>query len=250
VEQQEEDKVIKIDPMVANSCRASYRLNELEEFQEDIKTLSPENAEKLGKSIIENGFNMPFFVWRELDGEDDLTSNETIHLIDGHQRKKVLEQLKGDGYILPEFFPCIKVSAKDIGEAKRKVLSFVSQMGVVDQQKLFEYMVGNDITISDLKDNFSIPDLQVFKFEDDFFNTKLEELGDPDLQGDTDSLLDADKKNDPFTQKVIIILSNEQKDIFDIAIGKAKQSENCEDEFNQDKRGNAIAAILRKYIDG
>lgn len=61
----------------------------------------------------------------------------------------------------------------------------------------------------------------------------------PDLNGD-----------EPDCQQVTFVLSNEQKDLLDEAIAKAKKEENCEDELNQNSNGNALAAILKRYVYG
>jgi hypothetical protein len=54
--------------------------------------------------------------------------------------------------------------------------------------------------------------------------------------------------NDPDCQQVTFILSNEQKDILDEAMDKAKEKEDCTDEINQNKNGNILSAILRAYV--
>ncbi len=54
--------------------------------------------------------------------------------------------------------------------------------------------------------------------------------------------------SDPDIQQVTFTLSNEQKDILDEAMDKAKKEEDCTDEINQNKNGNILAAILRAYV--
>jgi hypothetical protein len=55
---------------------------------------------------------------------------------------------------------------------------------------------------------------------------------------------------EPNCQQVTFVLSNEQKDILDEAIKKAKKEEHCEDELNQNSNGNALAAIVKRYVNG
>ena len=55
---------------------------------------------------------------------------------------------------------------------------------------------------------------------------------------------------DPDCQRVTFVLSNEQKDLLDEAMEKAKKSEDCSDEINQNSNGNTLAAILRRYVHG
>lgn len=56
--------------------------------------------------------------------------------------------------------------------------------------------------------------------------------------------------NDPDFQQRTFILSNEQSDILDDAIAKSKKEEDCYDEINKNSNGNALAAILKRYVHG
>ena len=56
--------------------------------------------------------------------------------------------------------------------------------------------------------------------------------------------------DDPQCQQVTFVLSSEQKDILDEAMEKAKKNEDCLDEINQNKNGNILAAILKRYVYG
>lgn len=56
-------------------------LDELVEFQGELKTLSPENAARLRREILELGFSEPISVWQH-DG--------TCYILNGHQRVTVL----------------------------------------------------------------------------------------------------------------------------------------------------------------
>lgn len=58
------------------------------------------------------------------------------------------------------------------------------------------------------------------------------------------------KSEEPDCQQVTFVLSNEQKDILDEAISKAKKDEDCSDELNQNSNGNALAAIVKRYVYG
>ena len=68
---------------------------------------------------------------------------------------------------------------------------------------------------------------------------KVEEAPLPDLA-----------TGDPDFQQVTFTLSNEQKDILDEAIAKAKAEEDCSDEINPNSNGNVLAAILKRYVHG
>jgi len=70
------------------------------------------------------------------------------------------------------------------------------------------------------------------------FNTEVDEVDMPDL-GDG---------SDPDIQQMTITISNEQKDIVDEAVARAKKDLDCTDEINKNSNGNAISAIMRDYL--
>ncbi len=91
-------------------------------------------------------------------------------------------------------------------------------------------------------------------------NEDLADLGpdfDIDLLGIKDFTLDVAEKDlpkldgkDPDIQQRTFILSNEQVDLLEEALAKAKREEDCEDEINQNSNGNALAAALKRYVHG
>lgn len=89
--------------------------------------------------------------------------------------------------------------------------------------------------------NADIPD-----FDPDF---DIDLLGIKDFTIDPNEveLPELDSEN-PDCQQVTFILSNEQKDLLDEAMEKAKKEEDCIDEINQNKNGNILSAIVRAYV--
>lgn len=51
-------------------------------------------------------------------------------------------------------------------------------------------------------------------------------------------------------QKISFILSHEQKDLLDQALEKATKEEDCIDDLNPNHDGNALTAIIKRYIYG
>jgi len=78
----------------------------------------PYNIEYLKKSILKNGFAMPFYGW-EHDGK--------VMVVDGHSRKDVLLDLIADGIDVPIFLPCTMVTAADEQEAVRLLVEVFNQ---------------------------------------------------------------------------------------------------------------------------
>jgi hypothetical protein len=127
-------------------------------IQGELKTLSKEAYAKLKKSILKHGFFAPFFVWN--DGKQ-------LNLLDGTQRKLTLLAMKEEGYSIPKL-PAVLISAKNLEEAKEKLLVVLSQFGKVADQGLYEFIQGMDYKI--LMDDFDLPNLDTLKFMDNFFN--------------------------------------------------------------------------------
>lgn len=103
------------------NCTGSdtIQLNELTEFQGELKERSAGDVEKIIKSIKKHGFSFPFFVWKN-DGKNNV--------IDGHGRFKALQQMAAAGEEIPAL-PCVYISAKNEAEAKEKLLKLNSQYG-------------------------------------------------------------------------------------------------------------------------
>jgi ParB-like chromosome segregation protein Spo0J len=193
--------------------------------QDELKELTQENYAKLKNEILSEGFSFPFFVW-EHDNKNQI--------LDGHHRRLVLLKMQEEGYDIPEL-PCSIVNAKDEKEAARKLLAVTSQYAKITDQGLYEFMNKFDIDMAELKDRFQFSDIDFKKFEGDFFDhdAELPDLGDG---------------SDPDIQQVTLTLSNEQKDIMDDAISRAKKDLDCSDEINENGNGNAMAAIMRLYV--
>lgn len=91
-------------------------------------------------------------------------------------------------------------------------------------------------------------------------NEDLADLGpdfDIDMLGIKDFTLDPEDAEFPalsgqapdFQQRTFV-LSNEQNDILDEALAKAEKEEDCSDEINENKNGNALIAALKRYVHG
>jgi len=116
------------------TCDGSHnlKLNEIHNFQGDLKELTDENKKKLKKSLIKYGFSFPFFCWKDKD--------EKIWFEDGHSRCYVLKELEFEGYKLPETFPVCFIQAKDKKEAAEKLLLLNSKFGKITDEGLELYL--------------------------------------------------------------------------------------------------------------
>jgi len=133
-------------------------LENLHAFQGSLKSLSDVNYQKLKKQILQEGFCAPVFVWKN-DGK--------YYLCDGHQRTITLNKMKTEGYKVPDV-PAVEIQAKTKREAKKKLLSYVSQFGKVDPKGLYQYILDAELTIEDMSD-FEIPEINMEAFKEEFF---------------------------------------------------------------------------------
>lgn len=151
-------------------------LDDLHPFQGNLKELLKDDYDKLRKQILK-GFKAPFFVWL------DPKTNKYM-LEDGHQRFRVLTELKNaEKYTLPKL-PCVVIHADSEHEAKKNILEISSQFGHMSSSSLFEFASINNIDLPTLED-FRFPEINMPSFKAEFFDMPLdfkepEDKKDPD----------------------------------------------------------------------
>lgn len=96
-------------------------IKDFKPLQGSLKTLSDENYNKLKKSIEKYGFFVPIFVWNG-------------YIMDGHGRREVII---GEGWNIK--VPYINIEAKDVDEAKDKLLHITSQYNTITIEGLQEF---------------------------------------------------------------------------------------------------------------
>ena len=114
-------------------------ISELNATQGDLKFLSEENYYKLKSTIEKHGFDMPVTVWIDSQGEK--------WLLDGHQRKHVLET---EGWNDP--IPYLVIKAPNMQTAAERLLEITSQYGTVTQEGLDEYIAKFELPEMEIKD--------------------------------------------------------------------------------------------------
>jgi len=156
---------------------STAKLEDLKPIQGNLKSLSDDNYEKFKKELKKQGFTAPFFVWKD-------KKTETLYILDGHQRHATLLKMQTEGYLMSEF-PIVDVKAKNIKEARMRVLGYVSQYGKVEGDGLYDFMKDADIVLKDL-DNFDLPDFNIKSFGVNFFD---EEEDTVRMASDTSSMV-------------------------------------------------------------
>lgn len=137
-------------------------ISELNATQGELKFLSKENYKKLKNNIEKHGFDLPVTVWVDSQGEK--------WLLDGHQRKRVLEKEGWDDPV-----PYLVVKAPNMNTAAERLLAITSQFGTMTQEGLDEYVA-----------NFELPDQDVAdltSFDSVFdFSVEAEEEPEPKIE--------------------------------------------------------------------
>ncbi len=143
------------------TCEAAAYIpyKEIMAFQGNLKSLSKENNKRLREEILKYGFNSAVDVWK--DGKNKFN-------LDSHQRLIVVEELEKEGYLIPPI-PVNWIKANSLKDAKHILLSRVSQYGKVQETGLKAYLNSSGLTVDDIKQSFSLPDVDMISFEKDFY---------------------------------------------------------------------------------
>ncbi len=143
-------------------CKASIAvpLDQLVELQGDLKTLSKEEYEKLRGAILKQGFSFAPHVWK---------NKGTFYLLDGHQRVRVVRRLvEEEGYEAPQL-PVSLVDAKDMHEAKLKLLAAASAYGKGNPDGLAAFLQDSGISTEELSSVLNLDGIDMPDFMEDFF---------------------------------------------------------------------------------
>lgn len=126
----------------------NLRLEQLNAFQEDIKTLTEARYQSLKEEIMEDGFAFSPHVWVDSNGE--------AWILDGHQRRTCLTRMKEEGFEIP-LIPCMEVEASSLEHARRLVLAGTSQYGTFQIKKLEAFSLKTGLDPLALQKRFTLP---------------------------------------------------------------------------------------------
>jgi DNA modification methylase len=132
-------------------CKGNRYLSHevLKDFQGNLKKITKENLEKLKKSIIQNGWVAPVFVW---NGN---------YILDGHGRLKALRELIKEGYSIGKI-PVADIEAETKEEAGKILLAINSHYQEITEEGLKEFIADFNIDIESLND-FILPDVNILR---------------------------------------------------------------------------------------
>ena len=149
-------------------------LEDLQNFQGNLKTLSDDNFKKLKRLIIKRGFSFPVFVW------------DNNKILDGHQRLHVLSRMIDSGdFELKDKIPVCDIEADTEKEAAEKLLELQGSYGEITSDGLASFVENMDIDINEIIENLEMPNINIGEFinNDANFNP-----GTEDDQGQLDKL--------------------------------------------------------------
>lgn len=127
-------------------CKTQHTLplDDLTEFQGNLKERDNVDIGKIIKSIKKHGFSFPFFVWNH---------DAINHVLDGHGRLLALQQMVAHGENIPEL-PIVYVDCRDEADAKELLLKLNSQYGKMTAESIKDFLGDLQIDFTEL----AIPD--------------------------------------------------------------------------------------------
>jgi len=145
----------------------TLNLDELTEFQGNLKLRSESDVRKIISSIKKHGFSFPFFVWKE-DGNN--------FCLDGHGRLLALRKMKENGCEIPPL-PVVYIDCKSEKNAKDLLLRLNSQYGRMTKQSVLDF-IGNGCQLN--LDEYEIPAFSIdfksmFGDTSDVYNQQIAE---------------------------------------------------------------------------
>lgn len=165
--------------VIINKCDVKdfAKYTELLPFQGDLKDLKDENFHKLRKEIINEGFGAPIYVWQ---------NNGVNHILDGHQRQRVIKHLVEQEKYENFDIPIVYILDDSFDKAKKRLLSYVSMYGTLNNDGLYEYMFDAKIEMKELEERFSLPqnDFDMDKFKSEYFKDLQSEERKPIISQD------------------------------------------------------------------
>lgn len=105
-------------------------IGEFENFQGNLKRITPQNLERLKRSIVTKGIISPIYIWADHN-----------FILDGHQRITAIKSLISEGYTLSENkLPYLEVEAATEKEAAEMVLLFAARYGDITEIGITEFI--------------------------------------------------------------------------------------------------------------
>jgi hypothetical protein len=122
----------------------------------NLKELTKDSFQKLKASLVKNNFIQPFNVWE---------NNGKTWILDGHHRKRAMEELEKEGYSIPRNLSANFIRCKDRKEAIKLILIYSSIYANVTEEGLYELISVEKLNFEDLKEEIDLPNIDLERFE-------------------------------------------------------------------------------------
>lgn len=117
-----------------------YQYSELTPTQGKLKSITKEATNRLIKSIKNNGYVFPIYVWQH-EGKN--------WIIGGHHRSAVIHNLQKSGYVI-EGIPATHVKAASMDEAKKFVLLDSAQYAAIDKKLFGDFIADTSMNLDEI----------------------------------------------------------------------------------------------------
>jgi len=121
--------------------------------QGDLKDLTDKNYKKLKNTIERRGFSVPVYVWEDKGG--------LKHLLDGHQRQRVLTT---EGWNEP--IPYLLIPAENLQEAMARLLEITSQYATITQDGIDTFIAEKELNEAEVYEATSFDALKNYELPD------------------------------------------------------------------------------------
>lgn len=132
------------------TCQAGdmMSVDDLSNFQGNLKEIDSESFAKLKQSIIKYGFSFPIFVWGS-------------KILDGHQRLAAVKSLLSEGYEIDgRMLPVDHIEADSEQQAAEKLLLINSRYAKMSQSGFDAFISDFEIDLSDFSGLLEIPEIE------------------------------------------------------------------------------------------
>jgi len=107
------------EQMIANRIQKTsmVRWRQLQWLQGGLKKIDAEAFQKLKRSLTQNSFVQPFNIWQD---------GKTHWILDGHNRKRAMEELEQEGWKIPDVLPANFIRCESRKQGAKLVLLYSS----------------------------------------------------------------------------------------------------------------------------
>lgn len=192
--------------------------------QEDFKSLDPEAMSKLKQSILNDSFIQPFYVWMDNDG--------AMYCLDGKHRTLALEELNGEGFVIPEMLPTTFVECENKQEAAKLVLKYSSIYAKITQQGLYDFLQVYELEFDEIRDQIDLPELSETRFEQKFDLYDIENAEEPEVIVEEALLIKPGDIIELNGHRIICGSFTSAEDVAALMEGKKARQVNCDPPYN------------------